>query len=80
MPVWHLQENGDWQGAFPMPVRITSALNETLEDVIQSELCPRLTGSAARVNHCITVHEQPGSQVSTPSIAKHTIRRRPHRF
>ncbi|BDA51120.1 hypothetical protein COCOBI_17-3400 [Coccomyxa sp. Obi] len=30
------RENGDWAGSFPMPIRITSAMNETLEDIIQT--------------------------------------------
>lgn len=58
VPVWRLQENGDWEGAFPMPVRITSALNETLEDVIESELCPSPTCSAARVLYCDYCYKQ----------------------
>ena len=35
-----MQTNGDWQGAFPMPIRITSAIGETLEDSISSMLPP----------------------------------------
>ncbi|KAK9902216.1 hypothetical protein WJX75_007899 [Coccomyxa subellipsoidea] len=30
------RENGDWAGSFPMPIRITSTMNETVEDVIQT--------------------------------------------
>ena len=51
-----LQENGDWQGNFPMPVRITSAMNETLEDTITSRSC-RLQCSRIFAQQAVMVHQ-----------------------
>ena len=61
----HLQENGDWEGAFPMPVRITSALNEILEDVIESELCPSPTCSAASASLWLLLQAGMSSRFTT---------------
>ena len=57
-----MQTNGDWQNAFPMPIRVTSAIGETVEDKITSTLPP---SRLQALSHCdmtvITCSAQPGS-------------------
>ena len=64
-----MQTNGDWQGAFPMPIRITSAIGETLEDSITSTLLPHFLGLASVTYlHC-TASRPLGKRPLSASLA-----------
>ena len=69
--------NGPWQKSMPIPVRITSVLNETVEDSITSETATVgqtqfsfLSGAASSNNHSSAQHNTsapPSSPYGSPS-------------